>query len=146
MFKGEFEHALDEKNRVVLPSVLRKGVREEKLREGFVLVIGRRAQYLELHPKQDWAERIERQQALYSETNVEAEEYFRDIFSSAIDVDLDRNFRFVVPEAKKQEAGIGKEAVFIGIFNRIEIWDKGRWLERKQRRAGKQELPKADRE
>jgi MraZ protein len=146
MFKGEFEYVLDDKNRVVLPASLRKDVSDEKLTEGFILVIGRKAQCLEIHPKRDWMQRIERQHDLYSDDDEEAEEYFRDIISSAFDVELDKNYRFVIPEARKKEARVGKEVVFIGVWKRIEIWDKERWLERKNARAGKQSPPKADRE
>ena len=145
MFQGEFEHTLDEKNRVVFPSNLRKGVPDRKLEEGFTLVIGRRAQYLELHPMSEWEDRIRHQQALYSEDNEEAEEYFRDILSSAFEVFLDKNYRFVIPEARKNEAGIGKDVVIVGMWQRIEIWDKGLWSERKAQRAGRQSIPKVDR-
>lgn len=141
MFQGEYEHTLDEKNRVVLPAGIRKGTAERMLEYGFTLVIGRRARCLELHPMQDWTKKIERQRAAYTDDNEEAEEYFRDILSSAFEVVLDRQYRFVVPDARKKDAGIDKEVVFIGMWNWIEIWDKTRWEERKSKRAGKQTPP-----
>lgn len=145
MFQGEYEHTLDEKNRVVLPAGIRKGTAERMLEYGFTLVIGRRARYLELHPMQDWTKKIERQRAAYTDDNEEAEEYFRDILSSAFEVFLDKNYRFVIPEARKNEAGIGKDVVIVGMWQRIEIWDKGLWSERKAQRAGRQSIPKVDR-
>lgn len=146
MFQGEYEYTLDDKNRVVLPASLRKGVPDRKLDEGFTLVIGKRAQCLELHPMEEWTNRIVRQQALYSDDNEEAEEYFRDILSSAYEVYLDKNYRFVIPEARKIDASIGREVVFVGMWERIELWDRKRWLERRTARVGKQVLPKPDRE
>ena len=142
MYQGEYDCTLDEKNRVVLPSGLRKGKPEALLKEGFTLVIGRKAQFLELHPMHEWTKRVDRLQSRYTDDDAEAEEYFRDIISSAFEINLDKNYRFVIPEARKKDAGIGREVVFIGMWQRIEIWDKKRWEERRLSRAGKQELPK----
>lgn len=141
MFQGEYDHTLDEKNRVVLPAGLRKGTSEQELQFGFTMVIGRRARCLELHPTQKWVERIERQQAQYTDDDEAADEYFRDVLSSANEVVLDRQYRFVIPDARKKDAGIDKEVVFIGMWKRIEIWDKTRWEDRKAERAGKQAPP-----
>jgi MraZ protein len=141
MFQGEYEHTLDDKNRVVLPAGMRKGTAEQTLQFGFTLAIGRRARCLELHPMQEWTKKIERLQGSYTEDNEEAEEYLRDLLASANEILLDRQYRFVLPDARKKDAGIEKEVVFIGMWNRIEIWDKTRWEERRRQREGKQAPP-----
>ncbi|MBN1444440.1 MAG: hypothetical protein JXA90_17135 [Planctomycetes bacterium] len=144
MYQGEYECTLDDKNRVVLPAGLRKGKPEARLSEGFTLAIGGKGQCLELHLMQDWKERIDDELSRYSPQNEAAQEYFRDIIPSAFEVFLDKNYRFVIPEARKKDAGIGKEVVFIGMWHRIEIWDKQRWEERRTSRAGKQTPPTPD--
>ena len=145
MFQGEYEYTLDEKNRVVLPANLRKGMHENRLGEGFTVVIGRQAKYLALHPMQEWVKHIDELQNRFSEEDEDAEEYFRDILSSAIEINLDSNYRFIIPEASKNDAEIGREVIFIGMWKHIEIWDKERWAERKRQRAGLQSFPKPSR-
>jgi MraZ protein len=145
MFQGEYEHSLDEKNRVVLPSGLRKNFPEDKLKEGFSLVIGRKGRCLELHPMDEWRSWIERLHASYSDDNEEADEYLRDILASAYEIEIDKKYRFVIPEARKKEAGLETEVVFVGVFKRIEIWDRRRWEERKKERMGKQAPPPMER-
>ncbi|MEM7235136.1 MAG: division/cell wall cluster transcriptional repressor MraZ, partial [Planctomycetota bacterium] len=63
---------------------------------------------------------------------------------SANEIVLDKNNRFVVPETQKNEAGMEKDVVFIGMWDRVEVWDKERWIARKKDRAGKQSPPKPD--
>jgi MraZ protein len=141
MFQGQFEHTLDDKNRVVLPVGLRKGLTGEQLQEGFTLGIGRRATCLELQPTRDWREWAAKQRSLYDESDDEAYEYLLDIFSSATEITLDAQYRFVLPEGKKKDAGIETEIVFVGRDKVIQIWDRKRWEERKKERAGKQAPP-----
>jgi len=62
--------------------------------------------------------------------------------ASATPVDLDKQYRFVVPDARKKEIGIGKEVVFIGMRDKIEIWAGEAWDVYRASREGKQEPPR----
>jgi MraZ protein len=137
MFLGEYEHSLDEKNRVVLPSNHRKEISEEKLAKGFVLARGSMSQCLDLHPKGEWLRLVRHLEGLYPYEDEEAQEYLRDLFSSAEEVQLDKQFRFVIPDARRLEVGIEKDVFFVGNSRKIEIWPKERWEARRGERRGK---------
>lgn len=53
--------------------------------------------------------------------------FVRLMLSGAVDIELDALGRILVPEYLKTYAGLGKQAVIAGLYNRLEIWDKVRW-------------------
>jgi len=59
----------------------------------------------------------------------EVREIQRFLFGQAAEVELDEKGRFVLPAHLKEYSGIENEAVFIGVHNRVEVWDKKRWEE-----------------
>jgi MraZ protein len=140
MFLGEYEHSLDDKNRVVLPSGLRKDISEEKLAKGFILARGSMSRCLDLHPKTEWMRLLKHLES-YPYENEEAQEYLRDLFSSAEEVQLDKQFRFLIPDARRIEAGIEKDVYFVGVMKKIEIWPKQLWETRREERRGKFKPP-----
>ena len=141
-FRGEYEHSLDQKNRVVLPSALRKEIPAEQLGDGLVGSIGRRARNLTLEPKAAWNARVDNLFEKYDPDDEEAENYIRDLSSGAFDVELDKQFRFVLPDKIKQRVKIDKDIVFVGMVRHIEVWDAGRYAEWQASREGRQEPPK----
>jgi len=62
-------------------------------------------------------------------TKGEARSFNRMFFSGAVEVLPDRQGRFIIPQYLKDFAGIKKDAVVIGISNRIEIWETASWKE-----------------
>ena len=143
MFLGISEHSLDEKNRVVMPLVFRKDISEQRLKEGFVLAAGSENRYLELHFMEDWRSHVQKMEDRYAPDDVLGQEYLRDLHSSAVEVELDKQYRFLIPEARREEAGIQRDVCFVGMQKRIEIWAKDRWEERQKERKGKMRIPPA---
>ena len=52
-----------------------------------------------------------------------------------MEVELDNLGRALLPDYLKDYAGIKKEAIVTGVFNRIEVWDKTKWRAYKQKAA-----------
>jgi MraZ protein len=53
--------------------------------------------------------------------------FARFMLAGAMDVELDSHGRFVVPEYLRTFAGLQKNAVIVGVQNRLEIWDEDAW-------------------
>ncbi len=51
----------------------------------------------------------------------------RFLLGNAFEVEFDAQGRFIIPQALREYAKIGKEVLFVGVGNRIEIWDKTAW-------------------
>ncbi|MEA4847060.1 MAG: division/cell wall cluster transcriptional repressor MraZ [Clostridiaceae bacterium] len=120
MFIGEYNHTLDPKNRVIMPSKFR-----EKLGDSFVMTKGL-DNCLFIYSSQEWSIVEDKLKSLPM-TNKDARAFVRFFFAGACECDLDKQGRMVVPNYLKDYANIDKELVIIGVSTRIEIWSKEEW-------------------
>lgn len=120
MFIGEYQHNIDEKGRLAVPSKFRI-----ELDRG--VVITRELDHcLSLYPIDEWEKRaIE----LSKVKTVQADprSFIRSQLSGAMDLKLDAQGRIVLPDYLRAYAGLKKEAVITGLYNHLEIWDKETW-------------------
>ena len=55
--------------------------------------------------------------------------FMRFFFAGAANCELDKQGRILLPANLREYAGIDKEVVSVGVFSRVEIWSKDRYLE-----------------
>ncbi|SKA77076.1 MraZ protein [Clostridium sp. USBA 49] len=122
MFIGEYQHAIDNKNRMIIPSKFR-----EFLGERFVLTKGLDG-CLYVYTLDEW-KILEDKLKKLPLTNKEARAFVRFFFSGANEIDVDKQGRALIPQNLLEYAGIKKEIVSIGVSTRIEIWSKEKWEE-----------------
>lgn len=117
MFLGTYEHSLDAKNRLSLPSRLRT-----KLSKIVILSKGFDG-CLELRTQDDFDKYAESLHKL-SNTQKNSRLIVRQIFANSIDIELDASNRILIPTNLLKEANLQKDIVIIGAGKKIEIWDK----------------------
>ena len=117
---GEYQHSVDAKGRLIIPSKFR-----EQLSEIFVITRGL-DNCLFGYPMDEWRKLEEKLKALPM-TKKDARQFARFFFSGATEVELDKQGRVNIPTTLMQYAGLAKECVVIGVSNRIEIWAKENW-------------------
>ena len=66
----------------------------------------------------------------------------RNIMSWAIEVEADKQGRILIPQNLREQAGLTKEIIVSGVFDRCEIWDKVRF-EQMNEEVDEEELMKA---
>ena len=120
MFIGEYQHSLDPKNRVIMPSKFR-----EKLGDSFVMTKGL-DNCLFIYSSKEWSIVEDKLKSLPM-TNKDARAFVRFFFAGACECELDKQGRIVMPNHLKDYANIDKELVIIGVSTRIEIWSKEEW-------------------
>lgn len=120
MFIGEYVHALDNKNRIIIPSKFR-----ENLGEKFVITKGLDG-CLYVYPMDEWKVMEEKLKKLPL-TSKDARAFVRFFFSGANEIEIDKQGRGVIPLNLLEYANIEKEIVSIGVSTRIEIWSKEKW-------------------
>ncbi|HBI63123.1 MAG TPA: division/cell wall cluster transcriptional repressor MraZ [Lachnospiraceae bacterium] len=118
MFMGQYEHSIDTKGRVIIPAKYR-----EELGENFVVTRGLDG-CLFLYPQTEWQNFVEKLQGLPSNQNTRKMQ--RQFLSKAMEVVLDKQGRILVPSLLREIAALDKEVVFVGMMNRVEVWDKER--------------------
>ena len=93
MFLGEYEHTIDDKNRLTLPARFR-----DALAGGVVLTRGL-DECLDVYPRSDWDALVEARLAPLDPFSKEARDLKRFFFSAASDAELDKQGRVLVPPA-----------------------------------------------
>jgi MraZ protein len=119
---GEFRHTLDDRSRVAVPVRFRP-----RLAQGATL-----ARWLDkclgLFPHDEWEELAAKLRGLPL-TNAKAREFARFMSSGAVEVQLDKQGRILVPSYLREYAGLSEgEVIVVGALNRLEIWAPAAWL------------------
>lgn len=122
MLSGEYEHSIDTKGRIIMPAKLR-----EDMGETFVITKGLEG-CLFAYSQQEW-KKFEEKLSTLPLTNKNARDSLRFFLSGAVECEMDKQGRFLISSKLRSFAGLKKEAVIIGVLNRIEIWEKTRWLD-----------------
>lgn len=122
MLIGEVNHSIDAKGRYIIPARFR-----EDLGEKFVLVKGL-DDCIFVYPMAKWQTVIDSLEQL-SATDPRARRFSRSFTARAFDVEIDKQFRVVLPPVLREFAGIEKDVITVGATTRLEIWDKNRWLD-----------------
>lgn len=122
MFMGEYNHTLDAKGRLIVPSKFR-----EQLGDEFVVTKGLDG-CLFVYPPSEWA-KIEEKFQNIPLTTKDARKFARFFFAGAASCEVDKQGRTLIPTILREYASIEKEVVSVGVLNRVEIWDKDKWQE-----------------
>jgi len=120
MFLGEYQHSLDLKGRITVPSKFR-----EQLGEKFVATKGL-DNCIFLYPMEEW-KTIEEKLKSLPFTRADVRSFARFFFSGASELEIDRQGRTLIPLNLREYAAIDKELIIIGVGNRIEIWSADNW-------------------
>lgn len=119
MFMGEFDHSIDAKGRIIIPSKFREDLGDE-----FVVTAGLDG-CLFVYPKTEW-ETFSMELAKLPGTK-EARQLQRYFLAKAAACEVDKQGRALIPMKLRECAGLDKDIVFVGVLNKIEIWSKERW-------------------
>lgn len=127
--KGQSNHNLDAKGRLIIPARLREG-----LGVSFVLCQGM-DHNIYAYPEKEWDKFSEKLNELPI-SDINARKFKRFFQGSANECEVDGQFRIVIPQNLREWAGIEKEVVLVGNGAIAEIWDKAAW----DRQNGEEEL------
>lgn len=120
MFIGEYQHTLDNKGRLIIPSKFR-----DELGESFIVTKGL-DNCLFVYSKDEWSS-LEEKLKLLPLTRKDARAFVRFFFSGATECELDKQGRVLIPSNLREHCKLEKEAVVIGVATRVEIWSKEEW-------------------
>ncbi|KAB3538598.1 division/cell wall cluster transcriptional repressor MraZ [Alkaliphilus pronyensis] len=120
MFIGEYNHTIDVKGRISIPSKFR-----EELGEHFIVTKGL-DNCLFIYPMEEWRI-LENKLKQLPLTNKDARAFVRFFLSGASECELDNQGRIRIPNNIREHAKLEKETVLIGVGTRIEIWSQEQW-------------------
>ena len=121
MLLGEFDHTIDDKNRVTLPARFRAA-----FAGGLVLTRGMDG-CISAYAKADWEQLVQTRLATLDPLSRESRMMQRFFFSGAAEVEPDKQGRVMVPAALVEAAKLRKDVVVAGVYDHVEIWDRATW-------------------
>ena len=123
MFRGRYEHTIDNKGRLSIPS---------KFREILVanyderLIVTNFDQGLWAYPLREWKV-VEDKVAALPQFKPEVKALQRFFISAAAECPVDPNGRIIIPSTLRKYADLQQDVVIVGMTNRFEIWSRERW-------------------
>lgn len=117
-FSGSFDHSLDGKGRVIIPSSFR-----DALGEDFTITINPTKTAVAIYPKEVWNQQLERLSHInpMDKVGLQYERYLMSVSFSGNN--MDAQGRVLVPVKLRQKIGLTRDIVFVGLNHYIEIWD-----------------------
>lgn len=121
MFLGEYEHTVDDKGRITLPSRFR-----DSFKNGIVLTRGI-DRCLSAYTPEQWRALVDSQLSMLSPLSPDGRRMHRFFFSGASETELDKQGRLVLPPALARHARLKRDVVVAGVYDHLEIWDRSTW-------------------
>lgn len=120
MFMSEYNHTIDTKGRLIVPSKFR-----DQLGDEFVVTKGMDG-CLFVYANEDWSA-FEQKLTSLPLINKEARKFARFFLAGAAQVEVDKQGRILLPSNLRDFAGLEKDVVLVGVGSRIEIWSRENW-------------------
>jgi MraZ protein len=125
MFRGQFVHSIDAKGRISLPARLRDGLTADGDAR-LVLTPALFDPCLHLYPLREW-EAFERKVSDLPSLDANVVRFRRMYVSAAVECEVDRSGRVLVPPHLREKASLDKDVVWAGMGRILELWSKSRW-------------------
>ncbi len=136
-FLGEYEHSLDEKGRVSMPSKYKKYI--EKITENpdyrnIVILTKGKDKCIEAFPAEDWARLMgEFSGDMKLDDREEDRAYVNEKLRKATDVKIDKSGRILIPPKLKEYAGLSSKIMIVGGGDRFMIWGQEKLREKDEK-------------
>jgi len=134
MLIGQYEHTIDAKKRLALPAKFRGELGDK------VIITKGVENCLVVYTEKEWQIFSEKLSNLPI-SQIGARSFARIILAGAMEIELDKLGRILLPDYLKNYAGLKKDVAVCGLSNRLEIWDLEKWNEyNKEAEKGVQEI------
>lgn len=128
MFRGRFEHTIDQKGRLSIPSGFRMEIERRSEKDP---VLTSHGDHLALYPADVWEEK-EHNLLELSELQPDVQDLQRYVVADACDAPLDKQGRVLVPATLRKDGDLTSKVIIAGVLNKIEIWNPERFEEKKR--------------
>lgn len=120
MFIGEYQASIDDKGRIAIPAKFRA------LLKGNVVITRGLDNSLFLYTLSEWKKLAEKLASLPL-TSANSRAFARLMLAGAVDCELDKQGRIILPAYLKDFAKVQKKVIFAGLYNRVEVWSEELW-------------------
>ncbi len=125
MFRGRYEHSVDSKGRIALPSTYRRLLSDADAKH-LVVTTHLSDACLVAYPPEEW-EAFEKRLAKQPQMNRGVILMRRLYVGNAHDCGIDKQGRILLPPTLRDYATIEKDACWVGGMRTLEIWSSDNW-------------------
>ena len=122
-FSGKYYYSLDQKGRIIIPAPFREILAANYYSMKLIFANDAFDRCLRAYPVEEWKKHLEEVRS-WPETLEETLYYKRRVVGSAVECEIDKQGRVLIPAALREDAGLNGEVVLIGLGHMIEIWDR----------------------
>ena len=124
MFRGRFEHSLDDKGRLAIPARFRDLIGKD---EGpGTLVVTNSEGCLAAYPIKEWEE-LEKKIAKLPQFDPKVAAFKRYVIGCAQECNVDKAGRILIPSDLRKDAKIDRDCIILGQLTKVEIWSAERF-------------------
>ncbi len=120
MFQGHSICSIDNKSRIILPAKFRKYIKPEA--DNKLIITRGMDQCLLVYPQDEW-EKVKTALTNYNPFNAKQRFFVRQFLLMVNEVELDSQYRVLIPPQLIEFANLKKEAMVLGLLDKLEIWD-----------------------
>jgi MraZ protein len=126
MFSGEYTYSIDEKKRLAVPVKFRQSLgKKATITRGL-------DNCLFLYPAKEW-DILAKKISKLPLAQADARSFARLMLGGAMEVNFDNMGRILIPDYLKKYAGLNKKVIFVGLYDRIEVWDEAEFEKYKKK-------------
>jgi len=124
VFFGRYEHTIDQKGRISIPSKFRTTLSEHY--DDRLIITNNTDESLSAYPLEEWKKLLGNAPGSFK-TEQEREDFQRFVVGGAMECQVDRQGRILIAPVLREFARLEREVVFVGATNKFEIWNKTKW-------------------
>jgi MraZ protein len=124
-FSGKYYYTVDPKGRIIIPAPFREIITSNYSAK-LCVANAPFDKCLYIYPMEEW-NKLQDQVRTKPKSDEAIRFFLRRVIASAIEVDMDKQGRILVPAALREDANINSNVVMAGQIERIELWDRSEW-------------------
>jgi MraZ protein len=124
-FSGKYYYSVDPKGRIIIPAPFREIISSNYSTKLYIT----NAPFdrcLYIYPLEEW-NRLQEQVRTKPKSDEAIRFFLRRVIASAVEVEMDKQSRVLIPVALREDANIDTNVVIAGQIERIELWDRNEW-------------------
>jgi len=124
-FSGKYYYTVDPKGRIIIPAPFREII-SANYSPKLYIVNAAFDRCLHLYPLEEWG-RLEEKVRAMPKMDEAVKFFMRRVIASAVEAEMDKQGRVLIPVAQREDSGINGEIVIVGQIEKIELWDRKEW-------------------
>jgi len=124
-FSGKYYYTVDPKGRIIIPAPFREIITSNYSTKLFI-TNAPFEQCLYIYPLEEW-NKLQEQIRAKPRSDDAIRFFMRRVIASAVEVEIDKQGRILIPVALREDANINSDVVIAGQVEKIELWDREEW-------------------